>query len=67
MIDKMDKRLIQKCSQLLMYNYGGLTEVSKCRGILGNIDWYGAMTPKQKHFLTEWLRRNQDQLDLMRF
>ena len=62
----IDKRLIAKCSHLLMYNLGGLTEVSKCRGVLGNINWYGAMTPEQKHFLTNWYAMNEHKLDWMR-
>lgn len=66
MIDKNDKRLILRCHTLLMYNLGGLTEVSKSREVLMNINWYGDVSPKQRQFLTEWLRRNQDQLDWMR-
>lgn len=62
-----DKRLIQKCSQLLVYNFGSLTEISKCRGVLNNMGSYHAMTPRQRLFLTEWYERNQDQMDYMRF
>ena len=67
MINHKDKRLINKCAQLLMYNLGSLEEVSKCRGVLGNIDWYGAVTTEQRYFLTEWYERNQDRLDWLRF
>lgn len=63
----IDKRLIKKCSQLMMYNLGGLTEVSKCRGVMSNITSRGTMTDEQRYFLTKWYERNQDKLDWMRF
>lgn len=67
MIDSQDKRLIHRCHTLLMYNLGGLTEVSKSRDILNTIHGYGAVSQKQRQFLTEWYAQNQDQLDYMRF
>lgn len=51
----------------MMYNLGGLTEVSKCRGVMSNITSYGTMTDEQRYFLTKWYERNQDKLDWMRF
>jgi len=67
MIDNKDKRLINKCSQLLMYNLGSLEEVSKCRGVLSNINSYQNVTEEQRYFLTKWYERNQDRLDWLRF
>lgn len=66
MIDRKDQRLIARCHTLLMYNLGGLTEVSKSRGVLLNIHQHQSITPDQRYFLTEWYRENQDQLDWMR-
>jgi len=67
MISEENRRLIRRCAHLLMYNYGGLAEVSKCRGILGNINQHNSITPEQSHFLRMWYEENQDQLDWMRF
>jgi hypothetical protein len=66
MIDSQDKRLIQLCHTLLMYNLGGLTEVSKTNGVLRNIHQHQSITVNQRYFLTEWYQENQDQLDWMR-
>ena len=67
MIDLIDKKIMAECHYLLMYNHGDLSEVSKCRGVLGNITEYQHMTPRQRHFLTNWYQENQDKLDWMRF
>ena len=66
MIDSQDERLIKRCHTLLMYNLGGLTEVSKSRGVLLNINQHQSVTDRQRYFLTEWYQENQDQLDWMR-